>query len=192
MGTGEMSESEMLDVVEARITLLEKQILGKRDVPENYTPVSEAISRTSSHLQSAISGREKITAVMKRLSELEKYLNPSNDMLGAADIDAMYQTILLSEPLLRNNVVLLNQIKELEPVLNSEHTKNVPALSKRLEQLALTNLELKDKADDLCGNFRDYIQEYNSVITEISRALVKFDACLTRLEIEAQPKVIDD
>ncbi|XP_067014310.1 dynactin subunit 3 [Anabrus simplex] len=190
-----MDESDALDLdlLEKRIEDLESKILGNLESTENLTPVADSLSNTNTLLLTATSGREKVNNVLnKRLHELEKYLSSVYDDYSPASIAAMYEIILLEEPFLRSNIAMLNQIKELRPVLDSEHIRNVPDLKKRLEDLTVIYLDKKEAADSQGTEFMESVAQYNKTIIKLTKAFVVLDEIVTRLEIQAQPKKIEE
>lgn len=178
--------------IEERVEELERQILSKREFLKVYTPIVDNLSSSNSLLLSATSSREKIAMAVKRLSELQKYLDSTYDIVEPADIEAMYELVLLYEPVLRDNLELLQQINDLSSVLNSEHMKHVPDFNQRLEKLLFLNVENETAAIKQCADVSKLSAQYNGLITQISNALVRMDEIVTTCEIACKPKKTDE
>lgn len=73
-----------LNVLDDRISQLEQRVMGSSATASGAMrgdggkhSVLEALSHASQLLNSALSGREKALAVMQRISELNRYMDPT-------------------------------------------------------------------------------------------------------------------
>lgn len=73
-----------LDVLDDRISQLEQKLIGSSGAAAaalrgdaGKLSLLEALSHASQLLNSALSGREKALAVMQRISELNRYMDPT-------------------------------------------------------------------------------------------------------------------
>jgi SMC interacting uncharacterized protein involved in chromosome segregation len=98
------------------------------------------------------------------------------------------EEVLVMEPLLQQNEKALDQIQKLASVLDSEAIKNVPSLTDRLEKLTLFYLDKKQEADAATANIMDLLQQYNTIIMNITKSFVQFEDTVTRFEIAALPR----
>lgn len=180
-------EPSEIDLIEARIADLEKRVIGDLQTTENLSPVIDSLVTTNALIGSALTGRESTFNFMRRLGELDKLLDPAAED-AAFDMRAKLEQVLVMEPELRQNLKSLRDVEELQPVLDSEHIKYVPSLSERLEKLTLFYLDKKQDADIVSGKVMSLLQQYNSIIMNITKAFVQFEETLTQYEIAAQPK----
>ena len=180
-------EPSEVDLIEARIIDLEKRVLGNLQTTENLSPVIDSLATINALIGTALTGRETSSNFMRRLEELDKLLDPSAE---DADVDerAKFEDVLVMEPELQQNLKLLKDVQELQPVLDSEHIKHVPALSDRLEKLTLFYLDRKEDAANVKSEVFDFLKQYNSIIVSMSKAFVQFEETVTQYELAAQPK----
>lgn len=179
-------------LLEDRIASLEKQIygLGKTisiDDPASSNAIVDRLADVNSLINSAISGREKPNALIKRLPELNGYLEPTSE-----DVDmpasAKAQLLLTMEPELMENHKLLVKVQELVSVLESERIKNTPELNNTLNKISLSYLEAYEDSKELNAHVHDLLSKYNAVINSISESLIILDNAVTAAEIATKPK----
>lgn len=179
-------------LLEDRIANLEKQVYGlnKTISIDDSVPSNAIIDRLldiNSLISSALSGRDKPNALIKRLPELNGYLEPVSE-----DIDvptsAKAQLLLTLEPEIMENHKLLIKVQELTPVLESERIKNVSELNSTFNKLSLSYLKAFENSTGQSSHVRDLLSKYDAVISSISESLITLDAAVTAAEIAAKPK----
>ncbi|KAJ9589245.1 hypothetical protein L9F63_017544 [Diploptera punctata] len=180
-------EPNEIDLIEARILDLEKRVLGDVDTTENFSPVVDSLITTNALICTALTGRETTSVFMRRLGELDKLLDPDAEDV-ALETRAKIEEVLVMEPQLKHNLKSLREMEELQPALDSEHIKFVPSLSDRLEKLTLFYLDKKQDSDHVTGKVMKLLQEYNAIITNITKMFVQFEETVTKCEVAAQPK----
>lgn len=181
-----------IELLENRIAELEKQIYGlaKKDETNDNSlenPVVDNILHVNTLISSAMSGREKANLMIKRLPELNNYLDP---MIESSEIpiEAKVQLLLAMVPEIKQNHEMLKQMQELMPALETDHLKNVPELTNKLNDLNLSYLKLYEDSQGLNNRINEVFSKYNEVITSISKSLITIDAIVTAAEIAAMPK----
>ncbi|XP_023709339.1 dynactin subunit 3 isoform X1 [Cryptotermes secundus] len=181
------NEQKEIDLIDTRIEELEKRILGNHQSTENIIPITDSLINTNALINASLVGREAVSMFMRRLAELDKLLDPAVED-KAVDLSAKMEEVLVMEPLLQQNAKALYQIQKLASVLDSEAIKNVPSLTDRLEKLTLFYLDRKQEADATTANTMDLLQQYNTIIVNITKSFVQFEDTVTRLEIAALPR----
>ncbi|XP_014210431.1 dynactin subunit 3 [Copidosoma floridanum] len=184
------------EILEKRIAELEKKIFGLEGKPsdESLMPEStiiESMEQAQTMISSALSGREKLSALMERLPELEEY---ENAVLEPTDpqIDVKLEYILAMESEIRQYVENLKTIKELMPVLDSNRFDNLPEMAEKLTNLSLQHIELGDQVNTVDSATKELMTRYNNIITNISQTLIALDTEITKLEKEKEPKKVID
>ncbi|XP_012538758.1 uncharacterized protein LOC105838040 [Monomorium pharaonis] len=179
-------------LLEDRIASLEKQVYGlgnmmSIDDPAPSNAIVDRLVDVNSLINSAISGREKPNAIIKRLSELNGYLEPTSE-----DVDmptsAKAQLLLTMEPEIRENHKLLTKVQELTPVLESECIRDAPELNNMFNKISLLYLKAYEDSKELNTHVQDLLSKYNAVINSISESLIILDNAVTTAEIAARPK----
>ena len=178
--------------MENRIAELEKKIYGleKRSniedkVPENT--ILESLSHANTLISSALSGREKLNALIQKLPELESYTESDFEPIDL-QTDMKLEYILAMDSEIRENAERLNQLKELLPVIESGRFNNLPEMSEKLFTLQLKSVELNENEEIISEASRDMISRYNEIITNISKTLITLETEVTELEKAAECK----
>lgn len=180
-------ELKEIDLIESRIVELEKRVFGSLKLTEDHIPVTDSLISTNSLINASLVGRDSVASFMRRLSELDKLLDPTVEdrMMNSS---AKMERVLVMEPLLHQNASTLNQIQSFASVLNSEAVKNIPGLTDRLEKLTLFYLDKKQETETVTANVMDLIQQYNTIIMQITKSFVQMEDTVTKCELAAQIK----
>jgi hypothetical protein len=181
-------ELKEVDLIEARIVELEKRIVGNlKSTTESDSPIIDSLATTNALINTSLIGRESASTFMRRLTELDKLLDPAAED-RTLDLSARMEEVLVIEPLLQQNEKALNQIQQLVSVLDSEAIKNVPSSTGRLEKLTLFYLDREQDTDTMTANIMDLLQQYNTIMMNMTKSFVQFEDIITKCEIAAQPK----
>lgn len=184
------------DILENRIVELEKKVFGygrkgnaHNPMPENN--IIESLSSANTLISSALSGREKINAVIQRLPELKSYTESDFEPMDV-QVDRKLEYIISMESEIRENAQKLKQLQELVPVLDSDRFKNLPELAEKLDKLTINYVDLGGKTGVIKDESQDLIARYNEILTNISKNLIILDADITELEKKNEPKKVLD
>ncbi|KDR14101.1 uncharacterized protein LOC110834844 [Zootermopsis nevadensis] len=180
-------EMKEIDLIEARIVDLEKRIVGNLHSTENYVPIVDSLETTNSLINTSLIGRESASMFMRRLAELDTLLDPAAED-RTLNLSVKMEQVLVMEPFLQHNVRALNEMQQLVSVLDSEAIKNVPSLTRRLEKLTLFYLDRKQETDTMTANIMDLLQQYNTIIMNVTKSFAQFEDVVTKCEIATQPK----
>ncbi|KAG8228416.1 hypothetical protein J437_LFUL003889 [Ladona fulva] len=177
-----------LDVLDARVKLLESRVLGKKGKVDVKSSVMDSIMVINTQIVNALAGREQVTTVLKRLDELEKYMDPSFGDINPLSLKAKLEVVQSMEGELEQNLKYYQRLQQLKSELDSEHIKNVPALKSKLDNLIVIELQNRERYEKVSKEIRDMIQQYNEIVSSLSKSFVKWDAALTKCEMDAQVK----
>lgn len=181
-----------IKLLEDRIANLEKQVYGPNkainiDDPVPPNAVIDRVLDVNSLFSSALSGREKPNAIIKRLPELNIYLDPVSEDVEIPT-NAKAQLLLTMESEIMENHKLLTKMQELMPVLESERIKDIPEFNNTFNKLSLSYLKAYENSEELSAHVHDLLSKYNAVISSISESLITLDAAITAAEMAAMPK----
>nr|CAD7408683.1 unnamed protein product [Timema poppensis] len=196
-------ESEVLSMLEARMGKLETCIVGSPpnlDSQKSGNTVCDSLLHTNTLVATALSGREKVTAVLKRLDELERYVDPMFEENCSVDTSSKIEMILSAEPQIERNLELAQQFSNLMPLLDSKQqqiqvlslfnhqVRDVTESSGRLEKLTVVLLDSKTRADGMSERVMGLIEQYNAIIQNLTLTFEHWDNVLTRAELSRQSK----
>lgn len=181
-----------IKLLEDRIANLEKQVYGLEgtvtiDDPMPSKVIIDRLLDVNTLITSALSGREKPNAIIKRLPELNSYMDPVSEEVDVP-ISVKTQLLLTTEPEIIENHKLLTKVQELMPVLEPDRIKDVPELSNTLNKLSLSYLKAYEGFEDISAHIHDVLTKYNEIISSISESLTALDATVRAAELAAMPK----
>lgn len=192
-----------LDILDDRISQLEQKVIGSSGAGaaalrgnSDKLSVLEALSHASQLLNSALSGREKALAVMQRISELNRYMDPTFED-STMTCEAKLEIILARERELRQDLSNLEQAQRLvSTVLDNQNAissmQAVSGLSGQLEKLTLITLDSVQGVEALNEQAQDLFQRYNCIVKELTRAFMLLDEMVTAEEERSNPKKVKE
>nr|CAD7577637.1 unnamed protein product [Timema californicum] len=130
----------------------------------------------------------RVTAVLKRLDELERYVDPMFEENCSVDTSSKIEMILSAEPQIERNLELAQQFSNLVPLLDSKQVRDVTESSGRLEKLTVVLLDSKTRADGVSERVMGLIEQYNAIIQNLTLTFEHWDNVLTRAELSGQSK----
>lgn len=170
-----------IQILESRIAYLESILPAETKENLKEANVIESIMSADTLINSAISGREKMTTTVSRAEEVEKFLDPNyvveNKQINMKEI---YLNTVVND--LANSFELLQKIKDLEPALGAEYFGNIPNVSDKLKGLIATAKEQKERNDMIEESLVSSIQRYSEIQDEIHRKLKSMNDYLDRYE----------
>ncbi|GIY90857.1 dynactin subunit 3 [Caerostris darwini] len=176
-----MSEEISLDSIERRVAALERSICSSAELdPENKS--IDTLMNIHNRLQSAVTGREKITTLFSKLDDLQKYLDPNFREHMSLTETAKLNLVLLEEDRIRGAVDSLQTVKDMIQYLDSEHIKAVPSLSPKLYEVSQAQIKLQEDASELTAETRELIANYDNLIMSLSKQFILWDSMLTEIE----------
>ncbi|KAE8742855.1 hypothetical protein FOCC_FOCC011536 [Frankliniella occidentalis] len=188
-----------LNLLDDRISELERKVLGTRGSAAaslrgdtEKLSVLEALSHANQLLNSALSGREKALAVMQRISELNRYMDPTFED-STMTCEAKLEIILARERELRQDLSSLEQAQRLvSNVLDNQNAissmQAVSGLSGQLEKLTLITIDSVQGVEALNEQAQDLFERYNSIVKELTRAFMVLDEMVSAEEQRGKPK----
>lgn len=178
---------EALDHIEKRIDNLNR-ILGTlppSDAAESNNVPSETLTDSlqsaATLLASATNGRDAITKLTDRSTELEKYLDP-NFIEEQQDLRAKEAYLQMIAPELQETFDQLEQIKKLEPTLGAEYFRAMPDVTDKLKVMNDTTAELAQKNDLLEESLTLAMQRYDEIHNSLKDSLRSMNDRIARME----------
>ncbi|XP_028834612.1 dynactin subunit 3 [Denticeps clupeoides] len=178
-----MEGKSNIEDLDARLQILEKRVYGERGGKINK-PVkcADALARINTALANTANKRERVKILHKKIEDLMKYLDPQfTDYMAMPDCMKL-ELILAEEDFLRSQAVLLEQVHNLQPLLDSSHIKAVPELSTKVRRLAQIHIKQQDQNEELSGDVKRLLDEYNKTMLLMSKQFVMWDETLRKLE----------
>ncbi len=186
-----------LDVLERRLQDLEKKVLGQ----EGASPVQDqqgpeggaavALDALARSLGNAMERRaDRVAPLMRRVAELELYLDPSflDGERSAIDAEAKVALVLDREEELRRCSAMAARLDERAKVLDGEAFEAAAQLEPKLKELTRLQVEHAEKESTLSEETLVLMGKYNNIVEELSKSFVYYDLVLKQAEEKRDAK----
>ncbi|KAI1240233.1 hypothetical protein IHE44_0011691 [Lamprotornis superbus] len=152
---------------------------GPRKVADELVKVQVALSNIAGK-------RERIKILFKKIEDVIKYLDPQYiDRMAVPDAMKL-QFILAEEQTIPARAALLEQVKNLQPILDSTSIQAVPDHAAKLQRLSQIHIQQQEKRHDLTDSVKTLLEDYNKMYHVqtllLSKQFVQWNEILTRLE----------
>jgi len=155
-----------LDVIEERITRLENLVLGKDTSRKDDVELLDTLLSISNKLASVASKNEKMSAVMKRVEDINKFCDP---LYSESDVfipeDVKYQLIVSEEDKLKEALTQYEKLESLKPVLDSEAFQDVHKSESRLSKVSTIQDNQEREMETLTTETYSLLQHYNDIVS---------------------------
>ena len=178
------SDLKSLEAAERRLDQLERRIYGetRKYGQKPDTCLVPKLAGIAEEVGDGIGRRERIAPLFRRLTELEKLLDPASNVQSGLSLESRAELILSEESKLKQTNSMLEQVKEKRKVLDSESIKNVPSLEGKLLELTRIHLEQNAQGEQWSDEALKLIEQYNDVIDTITKTFVEYDKIITAAE----------
>lgn len=164
-----------------------------RDTKENLKEdnVIDSIISADTLISSAIRGHDKMTEVVKRSNEVEKFLDPNFVMENKQiNMKEIYVNSMVNE--LAQSFELLDKIKQLQPTLGAEYFGDIPDVAEKLKGFIQTAKEQKERNDMIDESLISSIKRYGEIQEEIHKKLKQMNDHLDQYEEELERRKKED
>ncbi|KAM9329915.1 dynactin subunit 3 [Gastrophryne carolinensis] len=173
-----------------RLEELERRLYGESGAPARK--MADGLVKVQVGLSNLAGKRERVKILYKKIEDLIKYLDP-HYMDRVAVPDAMkLEFILAEEQYILAQAALLEQLHTLQPLLDSEHIKAVPAQASRLQKMSQIHIQQQDQCEELTAETKKLLEDYNKMILLLSKQFVMWDETLSKLEAAKQVKAVTE
>ncbi|XP_063813565.1 dynactin subunit 3 isoform X1 [Pseudophryne corroboree] len=126
------------------------------------------------------------------VEDLIKYLDPQYiDRIAVPD-SIKLEIILAEERYILTQASLLEELHTLQPLLDSEHIKAVPAQASKLQALSQVHIKQQDQCDEITAETKKMFEDYNKMTVLLSKHFVMWDETLSQLEAAKQVKPLSE
>ncbi|NXT45008.1 DCTN3 protein, partial [Pelecanoides urinatrix] len=154
---------------------------GPRKVADELVKVQVALSNIAGK-------RERIKILFKKIEDVIKYLDPQYiDRMAVPDTMKAH-FIVAEEQLISSQAALLEQVKNLQPILDSASIQAVPDHATKLQQLSQIHIQQQEDRQGLTNSVKMLLEDYNKMTLLLSKQFVQWNEILTRLETAKEAK----
>ncbi|XP_066458406.1 dynactin subunit 3 [Eleutherodactylus coqui] len=172
--------------LQGRVQELERRLYGESGAQTRK--VTDGLIKVQLSLGNIAGKRERVKTLYKKIDDLMKYLDPQYiDRIAVPDAMKL-EFILAEEQYILSQAALLEQLHSLQPLLDSEHIKAVPAQASRLQALSQIHIKQQDQCEIVTAETKKLLEDYNSMTLLLSKQFVLWDEILSQLEAAKQVK----
>ncbi|XP_068128560.1 dynactin subunit 3 [Hyperolius riggenbachi] len=175
---------------QSRLEELEKRLYGESGAPARK--IADGLLKVQVGLGNIAGKRERVKTLYKKIDDLMKYLDPHYiDRVAVPDAMKL-EFIIAEEQYILSQAALLEQVQSLQPILDSEHIKAVPAQVSRLQTLSQIHIQQQDQCDEITVETKKLLEDYNKLTLLLSKQFVMWDEAISKLEAAKQVKPITE
>ncbi|XP_063813566.1 dynactin subunit 3 isoform X2 [Pseudophryne corroboree] len=176
--------------LQSRLREVEMRLYGESGGPPRK--VADGLVKVQGALGNIASKRERVKTLYKKIEDLIKYLDPQYiDRIAVPD-SIKLEIILAEERYILTQASLLEELHTLQPLLDSEHIKAVPAQASKLQALSQVHIKQQDQCDEITAETKKMFEDYNKMTVLLSKHFVMWDETLSQLEAAKQVKPLSE
>jgi len=167
------NEGVVISVLEDRIAALERRVFGDEinsKIQQNRQVIEEIVQINSQILR-AVSSRDGVLNLMKKVEELLEYLDleESSQLLGG---EAKANAILAADPIIRQvyGIVKGINLDQVNETINSEALRSLPTLEGEVAKLKLVQFEQQHQYEDFNNKVRAVEEAVSILASAVSAA----------------------
>lgn len=152
------------------------------------TKVADELVKVQVALSNIAGKRERIKILFKKIEDVIKYLDPQYiDRMAVPDTMKL-QFILAEEQSLPSRVALLEQVKNLEPILDSASIQAAPEHAAKIQRLSQIQIQQQEQCEQFTDEVKMLLENYNKTTLLLSKQFVQWNEILTQLEAAREVK----
>jgi len=168
-----------IDALTRRIEKLEAQV-GK----QTGDPLVGHLVEYSNDLGNSLAGNDRILPLMKRLDELETYLDPLFGEKEACSLGVKMSLVENQFEAVRENQESLENLEKLKGSLEKGNLLKMEELRPRMAELTRIQLEQRELGEDITEQTLDLVQKYNDIISSLTETFIQADHIVSKAEQE--------
>ncbi|PKK16938.1 dynactin 3 (p22) [Columba livia] len=150
--------------------------------------VADELVKVQVALSNIAGKKERIKILFKKIEDVIKYLDPQYiDRMAVPDAMKL-QFILAEEQVIPSRAALLEQVKNLQPILDSTSIQAVPDHAAKLQRLSQIHIQQQEQRQDLTNGVKKLLEDYNKMTLLLSKQFIQWNEILTQLEAAKEAK----
>ncbi|XP_065716902.1 dynactin subunit 3 [Patagioenas fasciata] len=150
--------------------------------------VADELVKVQVALSNIAGKKERIKILFKKIEDVIKYLDPQYiDRMAVPDAMKL-QFILAEEQVIPSRAALLEQVKNLQPILDSTNIQAVPDHAAKLQRLSQIHIQQQEQRQDLTNGVKKLLEDYNKMTLLLSKQFIQWNEILTQLEAAKEAK----
>ena len=168
-----------IQALSERIEKIEAQV-GKN----SGEPLVSHLLEFSNDLGNCLAGNDRILPLMKRLEELETYLDPLFGEKEACSLGVKMSLVENQFEAIEKNRNSLEDLEELKLSLEKGNLSKMDELKPRVGKLNTVQVEQRELGEGATEQTLELVQKYNDILSSLTEAFIQADQFLTKAEDE--------
>jgi len=181
--TTKMTGKSDFEALSRRIEALEAKVGGARG-----QTVLPYLVDYSNDLGNSVAGNDRIVPLLKRLEELETFLDPLYAEKEVSSLGVKMSLVESQHNTVKENQELLERVESLKPSLEVGSLTKMETLEPRVAELSRIQVEQREAGERLTEESLELVQRYNEIIASLSQAFIHADQVVARAEAEINSK----
>lgn len=136
----------------------------------------------------SVAGNDRIVPLLKRLEELETFLDPLYAEKEASSVGVKMSLVESQHNTVKENQELLERVESLKPSLEVGSLTKMETLEPRVADLTRIQVDQREAGERLTEESLELVQSYNEIIASLSQAFIHADQVVSRAEAEINSK----
>ncbi|EOA95519.1 Dynactin subunit 3, partial [Anas platyrhynchos] len=124
------------------------------------------------------------------VEDVIKYLDPQYIDRMAVPDTMKQQFILAEEQVIPYRADLLEQVKNLQPILDSASIQAVPDHAAKLQRLSQIQMQQQDQCKQFSDGVKTFLEDYNKTTLLLSKQFIQWNEILMQLEAAKEVKPV--
>merc|ERR1712168_384572 len=147
-------------------------------------PILPFLVDYSNDLGNSLAGNDRIGPLLKRLDELETYLDPLYGEKEACSLGVKMSLVESQFSAVKENQELLERLEKLKPRLEVGNINKMDELQPKISELSQIQLEQREEGERMTEETLELVQRYNDIIASLSEAFITADQVVSKAEEE--------
>ena len=145
-------------------------------------PILPFLVDYSNDLGNTLAGNDRIGPLLKKLDQLESYLDPLFGEREAVSRGVKMSMIESQANSLRQNQDMLERVEKLKGNLDGGNIDTIDELKPKLAELNKIQMEQREAGDSVTEETIELVQKYNNIIASLTEAFIQADQIITKAE----------
>merc|ERR1711892_1131496 len=152
-------------------------------------PILPFLVDYSNDLGNSLAGNDRIGPLLKRLDELETFLDPLFGEREAVSQGVKMSMVESQADNIRDNLEMLENMKS---DLEGSNMSKIEELKPKLAELSKIQMEQREAGEAGSEETLELVQKYNSIIASLTEAFIQADQMISKAEMaQNKTKIID-
>ena len=155
-------------------------------------PILPFLVDYSNDLGNSLAGNDRIGPLLKRLEELETFLDPLFGEREAVSQGVKMSMVESQSENIRDNLEMLEKVEGMKDDLEGGNMNKIEELKPKLAELSKIQMEQREAGEAGTEETLELVQKYNNIIASLTEAFIQADQMITKAEMaQNKTKILD-